>query len=459
MKGSSASNKEEKDSVIRRRHLLSLERDYWRGKYQRFTMTEVPEGFSRRQGTDISVISRYARLYLKSVFKQVYIVKGIATSDFRQIWGIQEEYTKKERLNHVHHCIDAITIACIGKGEYDKLAQYYHADEAFKWGKSIDRAQFAKPWPTFVEDIKAIQDELLIAHYTKDNMAKHTRKRGENGYMQGDTARASLHKDTFYGAILRDGEIKYVGRVELSKMAEADIDKIVDDEVRRKVKKAVAAHGSLKKAVEKKIWMNEQKGVEIKKVRCYVKQVQPMDIKFHRDLSRHEHKRKYLAWNDGNYMVAIYVGRKKNGREDREFEEVNMKEAAAYYRRSNDRTITGNPIVPQYSQKGYPLKYKLSIGTMVILYDETPEEVWDSGVGYIQSRLYKITAMSLSDGRMVLVHHQEARPKSELVPLAGAYKYDGNLKPMLRVTFNQFKALIQGVDFEINDLGEIKRLI
>ena len=104
-------SKDEKDSKIRRRHLLSLQRDYWRGKYQRFTMTEVPEGFSRRQGTDISVISRYARMYLKSVFKQVYIVKGIATSDFRKMWGIQEEYTKKERINHAHHCIDAITIA------------------------------------------------------------------------------------------------------------------------------------------------------------------------------------------------------------------------------------------------------------------------------------------------------------------------------------------------------------
>jgi CRISPR-associated endonuclease Csn1 len=89
-------------------------------------MAEVPEGFSRRQGTDISVISRYARMYLKSVFKQVYIVKGIATSDFRKMWGIQEEYAKKERVNHVHHCIDAITIACIGKAEYDKLADYRH---------------------------------------------------------------------------------------------------------------------------------------------------------------------------------------------------------------------------------------------------------------------------------------------------------------------------------------------
>ena len=457
MKGSTAGSKEEKDGIIRRRHLLSLERDYWRGKYQRFTMTEVPEGFSRRQGTDISVISRYARLYLKSVFKQVYIVKGIATSDFRQIWGIQEEYTKKERVNHVHHCIDAITIACIGKAEYDKLAQYYHADEAYKWGKSIDRAQFAKPWPTFVEDIKAIQDELLIAHHTKDNMAKHTRKRGENGLVQGDTARASLHKDTFYGAIYRNGKLMYVGRKELAKMTESDIDTIVDDEVRCKVKEAVLIHGSLKKAIEAKIWMNEKKGIQIKKARCYVKQLTPISIKLQRDLSVHKYKHHFLAWNDSNYMVAIYIGKKNNGKEDREFEEVNMMEAAAYYRRSNDLRNSGYPLVPLFSPKGYPLAYKLSIGTMVVLYDESPEEVWDNGLKYIQSRLYKVTGMSLSDGRMVLIHHQEARAKSELKPLA--YQYDGNLKPMLRITFNQFKALVQGVDFEINDLGEIRRLI
>lgn len=47
-------------------------------------MEIVPEGFSRRQGTDISVISKYARLYLKSLFKHVYTVKGIATSDLER---------------------------------------------------------------------------------------------------------------------------------------------------------------------------------------------------------------------------------------------------------------------------------------------------------------------------------------------------------------------------------------
>ena len=135
-----ASSKEEKDSKIRRRQLLSLKREYWRGKYERFTMTEVPEGFSRRQGTDISVISRYARLYLKSVFKHVYIVKGLATFKFREMWGLQDEYTKKERVNHIHHCIDAITIACIDKAAYDKLAEYYHKyDEYYKNTKAASK--------------------------------------------------------------------------------------------------------------------------------------------------------------------------------------------------------------------------------------------------------------------------------------------------------------------------------
>ena len=162
LKSKKASTKEEKDKRIRRCHLLSLERDYWRGKYQRFIMTEVPEGFSRRQGTDNSVISRYARLFLKSVFKHVYIVKGIATSDFRKMWGIQDEYTTKERINHVHHCIDAITIACIDKAQYDKLAQFYHDEDIYRLGMG-KKPQFEKPWPTFVVDIKHIQDELIVA--------------------------------------------------------------------------------------------------------------------------------------------------------------------------------------------------------------------------------------------------------------------------------------------------------
>ena len=465
LKGSRGSTKDEKDSIIRRRHLLSLERDYWRGKYQRFTMTEVPEGFSRRQGTDISVISRYARLYLKSVFRQVYIVKGIATSDFRKIWGIQEEYTKKERVNHVHHCIDAITIACIGKQEYDKLAQYYHQDEEHKWF-GHGKAQFEKPWPTFVEDIKAVQDELLVAHYQQDNIPKHTRKKG-NGkvMMQGDTARASLHNDTYYGAIEVDGTVKYVVRKSLDKLKEKDVANIVDAAVRQKVEDAILHHGNLGKALEATIWMNEDKQIPIKKVRMFAGSVtRPIDIRQQRDKSRHEYKRQYHVQNDRNYMMGIYIGKNAKGKEERKFELVRNIDAARYYKRSND--VRDGLIPLKHVPTGYPLVYRLKIGTMVVLYENSPEEVWELDRAHLVRRLYKVTGLSslviqkkFYYGTIELVHHQDARPSSDIVTKSGEFKSDEEFRAGIKMYHTQFKALVRGVDFEINDLGEIKRLI
>ena len=468
LKGSLGSTKEEKDRIIRTKHLLLLQRDYWRGKYQRFTMKEVPEGFSRRQATDISVISRYARMYLKSVFKQVYIVKGIATSDFRQMWGIQEEYTKKERVNHVHHCIDAITIACIDKGAYDQLAEYRHQYDEYKYyGK--EKPKFDMPWPSFVNDIKKIQDELLIAHYSKDNLPKQAKRnvrdrKGNKVLTQGDTARASLHNDTYYGAIERDGEIKYVVRKSLDGLDEKDVKNIVDGEVRSKVEDAILLHGSLKKALEETIWMNEEKQVPIKKVRVFTGSVtRPINIREQRDLSKHEYKRQYHVQNDRNYMMAIYIGKDKKGKEKREFELVNNIEAAYLYRRNNKN---GQELVPYYSKSGYELRYKLKIGTMVLLYENSPEEVWELERKDLTKRLYKVTGMSsmvLREkdyyGTIEFVHHQDARPSTEIKKQNGAFKSGEDFRPGIKMLHTQFKALIQGIDFEINDLGEISRLV
>lgn len=471
LRGSRGATKEEKDKIIQRRHLLSLQRDYWRGKYERFIMTEVPEGFSRRQSIDICVISRYARMYLRSVFKQVYIVKGIATADFRKMWGIQEEYAKKERDNHVHHCIDAITIACIDKAEYDRLAQFYHDQDAYWLGQG-EKPIFEKPWPSFASDIKRIQDELLIAHYSKDNMPKQARRyvrdsKGRRVLTQGDTARASLHNDTYYGCIKVDGEEKYVVRRSLDNMDEKDVGNIVDVEVRKKVEEAIAQHGSLKKAVEKQaIWMNEEKKIPIRRVRVFTGTVtRPIHIRQQRDLSRHEYKRQFHVTNDRNYMMAIYVGHGKNGKEKQEFELVNNITAASFYRRSNDRIPTGNQLVPPTSKSGYELRYTLKMGTMVILYENHPEEVWELDKKNLQKRLYKVTGMSsmvVSNhpyGTIEMTHHQDARPSSEIKKKNGAYRSNEEFRPGIKMLHTQFKALVQGVDFELNDLGEIRRLI
>lgn len=464
-----ASSKEQKDSIIRKRHLLELQRDYWRGKYLRFTMESVPEGFIRRQGTDISVISKYARLYLKSLFKHVYTVKGIATSDFRKIWGIQKVYSKKERVNHVHHCIDAIVIACIGLDEYNKLGAYYHDEENHEW-YGMSKAYLKKPWSTFVEDVEKVQDEIMVYHYTPDNMPKQGRRRilidGKKVLSKGDAARGSLHNDTYYGAIESDGVVKYVKRINLASMKENDVKNIVDDTVRGIIEAAINEKG-FKEAMSSTIWMNEEKQIPIKKVRCYAPSVtKPLNIRQQRDVSSKEYKQQYHVTNDSNYLLALYIGKDKKGKEKREFEIINMLQTAQYFKTSNDKVAVGKNIVPLKSEHDYPFAYSLKIGTMVLLYEKSPNEVWDASIVDNNKRLYKVVGLSAMrmKGRNVdyatikLKHHEEARLSTELKSKNGAFKQGEELRPSIIMLHTQLNALVQGYDFEINELGEIKRL-
>ena len=462
-----ASSKEQKDGIIRKRHLLELQRDYWRGKYLRFTMESVPEGFSRRQGTDISVISKYARLYLKSLFKHVYTVKGIATSDFRKIWGIQKVYSKKERVNHVHHCIDAIVIACIGLDEYNKLGAYYHDEENHEW-YGMSKAYFKKPWSTFVEDIKRVQDEILVYHYTPDNMPKqgrrrilldveiNGRKKKKKVLCKGDAARGSLHKDTYYGAIMRSGEDTpyYVVRKNVDNhLSDQDIKNIVDDVVRGIIQNAVAKGG--KDALNGTIWMNEEKQIPIKKVRCITSVKNPLSFEHRkpRDISNKCYKNEYyVAPGDNNYLMAVYKGVTSKGRVKYMYEFINMLDAAKFYKQSNDKVLVDGNIV-QLNKDGLNLYYTLKKGTMVLLYVDNPDEIWENN-GDWSRRLYKVTELWKA-GRIVVTKHTEARPSSEVPKVTKGFCI-GDSKGLY--SYSKFSALVQGYDFEINELGEIKRL-
>lgn len=461
-----ATTKDQKDAIIRKRHLLELQRDYWRGKYLRFTMESVPEGFSRRQGTDISVISKYARLYLKSLFKHVYTVKGIATSDFRKIWGIQKAYSKKERVNHVHHCIDAIVIACIGLDEYNKLGAYYHDEENHEW-YGMSKAYFKKPWSTFVEDIEKVQDEILVYHYTPDNMPKQGRRRimvevKVNGrrkktklLCKGDAARGSLHKDTYYGAIMQSGEDTpyYVVRKNVDNhLSDQDIKNIVDDVVRGIIQNAVAKGG--KDALNGMIWMNEEKQIPIKKVRCITSVKNPLSFEHRkpRDTSNKSYKNDYYVAPDDNYLMAVYKGVTSKGKVKYMYEFINMIDAARFYKQSNDKVLVDGNIV-QLNKGGLNLYYTLKKGTMVLLYVDNPDEIWENN-GDWSRRLYKVTEL-WKDGRIVVTKHTEARPSSEVPKVTKGFCI-GDSKGLY--SYSKFSALVQGYDFEINELGEIKRL-
>lgn len=472
--------KAEKDKRLQEKWRLKLEYEYWKGKYSRFTMTEVPEGFSRRQGVGIGLISKYAGLYLKSLFhdhkdrnkSNVYVVKGKTTSEFRQMWGLQEEYEKKSRDNHVHHCIDAITIACIGKYDANLMSRYYHQLEDYESGQG-PKPRFPKPWPTFTEDVLNIQQELLVVNDMPDNMPKKAKrrikleKRNRVVISQGDCARGSLHNDTYYGAIERDGEIRYVVRRELNKVAEKDVRtvvaNIVDASVKEIVETAIQKNGSLKKAIEIGIWMNKEKGIKVNKVRCYADIGKGhVEIRQHRDLSEKKYKRAFHVNSGINYMMAIYE-RKENNTWERDYELVKMMDSALFYKKSTGREEY--PQIVPYNKNNLPLKACLKKGSKVILWEKSPHEVDFSNLLDIKKRLYVVTGLSISTkqkkyvyGYIEMRHHQEARQSNELPKSTGIYKNEDDYRPVIIESHKQFSALVEGFDFEIDKLGNIKLL-
>ncbi|EEX71853.1 CRISPR-associated protein, Csn1 family [Alloprevotella tannerae ATCC 51259] len=455
-----------KDSRIRRRHLVGLEYGYLKGKYDRFTMKEVPEGFSRRQGAGIGLISKYAGLFLKSLFKDpknpnrsnVYVVKGAITAEFRKLWGLQQADEAKSRENHTHHCIDAYTIACIGPCEYAALAAYYRSDEEFKYGRRREKPQFEKPWPTFTEDLLKLQEELLIVHQTTDKLGKRDRRKVKTPRGKfltgGDSARGRLHQETYYGAINYDGNIKYVVRKPLDSLTEKDLDKIVDETVMGIVKGAVEAKGSLKEALADGIYMNKEKGILIKRVRIFSDVSEPINLKQLRDVSTKEYKRHIHLRKDENYLFAIYEGiDKKKNKKQTETATVDYLDAAKFYKDSKRRD-KANSLVGDYSKKNkLPLKCILKKRQMVLFYEHSPEEIRFKDKKDLSRRLYIVTSIA-KDGRVKFLHHQAATATG-IQSSPSPFTNDGEHQPYYRLSASNIKVLVAGIDFDINILGEI----
>ncbi|MBG6061456.1 CRISPR-associated endonuclease Csn1 [Flavobacterium sp. CG_9.1] len=453
-----AATKEAKDKKIRRRHYLTLKRDYIQGKYDRFVWTEPKVGFKNSQIPDTGIITRYAQAYLKSYFSRVESVKGGMVAEFRKMWGIQESYQKdgkkyfeeKDRSKHTHHTIDAITIACMTKDKYDVLAHAWTLEDKEQITEARKILADSKPWKTFKEDLKKIEEEILVSHYTPDNVKKQSKKivriRGKKQYVaeierdfngraipkkdvqgkiiykldkdgkklprlqQGDTIRGSLHQDSIYGAIknpLNIEEIRYVIRKDLESIKSSDIESIVDESVKEKVKKAVAnkvlmlsSNPQQKNKVDGQVWMNEEKQIPINKVRLYASSVKnPLEIKEHSLLSksRHEHKQKVYGQNDENYCMAIY---ELDGK--REFELINnfnlaklIKDKQGFYPLFKEKDVKGKIVqVPIAKRNGMDLILKR--GQQVVFYDkdvENPDDVFE--LVDLKGRIYIIEGLSI----------------------------------------------------------------
>ena len=463
------SSKAKSDKVGRRKAELYLA--YYQGKVECFTCKEAPKWLPNMESTNTAIIRKYARAYLESVFSRVYSMTDIVTVSFRKMWGVEDYYQEQKETYSSHYAINAITLSCIGKNDYDVLARFLRDSDAHKYYKK-PIMMVDLPWDNFLGDIQDKVDQLLVPYFAPDNIAKKGRKKlkkkgvvqtnkdGKTIYVQGHSARGSMHQDTFYGAIKNDGAIRYVVRKSLKDLKEKQIDRIVDKTIREKVAKAVYEKG-FEQAINDGIIVNEKLGTLLKKVRIFVTNTNLISLKRHQDQSDYEYKRNYYVANDNNYAMAIYEGTKSNGKVQRSFKMINYRDAALFYNGKTDKEA----LIDSVNELDHKLYCVLKRGTNVLLYEESPQELFSCSDAELSKRLYRVTGLSASENRqsgshwyaaIELRHHMDISRTSALK--SGEFTVGEDYRPKIKLTQSNIKALIEGTDFRLSLSGKIEFL-
>lgn len=227
--------------------------------------------------------------------------------------------------------------------------------------------------------------------------------------------------------------------------------------------------GSFQKAINGKIWMNEEKGIQIRKVRCYTPTVtNPIELKPHRDPSDQAHKRSYYVTNETNFGMAIYERTDMEGRVlKRKGVLINQMDAAKKYGLRRERPYKAASLAhleqlrdPEF---GLP-KVILRKGMLVLLYDQSPDELRSLSPEALAGRLFRVKGMVKDVSLTIkLIHQYEARQEKDLAehmkikgPKSGKNIGHHQEFPYIKLSPQSFDALVEGIDFELLLDGTLK---
>lgn len=365
--------------------------------------------------------------------------------------------------------------------------------------------------------VSLIESQVLVNYHSSDKTLvpakKVIRKRGKvvlfkhkDGSVHphistGDSIRASLHNVHYFGAIkypvkngnelpvTKDGRFVYddsdpmmVMRIPLKDIKERDIDKIIIDPYLRRsistiIAKRMATGQSYKEAINGEFWMLNKDGNEIKyskngrklcpirHVRCRVKTGQgymtyktSLQIKDQLyastktliNITDRSHKKKLYAQNDDNYLFLLYEGVRK-GIVVRKSRIVNYYEIALL---RQEKTVDGNykinciedllnePYYNRIEDKGvvYNLSAVLKRKTRLLAWKKSPEELNELPLTELSKRLYIVVTFNSKGGDYLYL-------KSHI---NGTENYEISIG-----VIKDFKYMIEGRDFEVDELGKI----
>ncbi|MBQ6056221.1 MAG: type II CRISPR RNA-guided endonuclease Cas9 [Treponema sp.] len=458
-----------KDMRIVKRHRAQLELNYYLGKLRRFTAKEVTSGFKHSQLNDTRIITKFALNYLRSVFQHTYPVKGSMTNTFKKQWDLgMYADDKKDRSNYRHHAVDALTIACVDRSKFNLLS------EAIRASADGMHLKFEKPWENFDKDVLQAVQYIIPKHFVDDNSLRQSKKvlrdrdgkprldkNGNKIYIKGDTARGSLHKDTFYGCIMtppkKDSEPQkiFVQRISCDTLTKDSADKIIDGGIRKTfLENLESGKQSLSDIQEKGILLPYQmngKAVYVKRVRVMARPTSPIILKQHHnviDKNPKDYKQNYYVVNDENYLIALYRGKDDKGKDTACSLTLNLLDAIK-------AKNSGNELYPD-NKNGMDLYKVLKIGKIVILQDNYDEDIWSLTSDQVWKRMYRVAGLAKSANIVYI--------KLAHITQSGAWQYipgKFDLNTFIesrRYQDNQFIGLVEGTDFNISPAGEIIRI-
>ena len=333
-------------------------------KMRKLLMEDIPEQFIARQLNDSRYISKLVKSLLSNIVreegeqeevsKNVIVCTGDVTDRLKKDWGINDVWNKiilprflrlneltgsdrytsvntsgnvipamplelqkgfnKKRIDHRHHAMDAIVIACANRN----IVNYLNNESASKNAKisrydlqrllcdkrkTDDKGNYRwfikKPWDTFTQDVyQALQDIIVsfkqnlrvinkttnyYQHYENGKKIMVSQKKGDRWAI-----RKPMHRDTVNGEVnLRD--IKTVTLKEALKNPNA----IVEKDLKKKLKELLA-QGLTEKQIKKYFEDNKDvwKDIDLKRIKVYY---------FSKEV-----KKRFFATRSGNDLVSCF---------------------------------------------------------------------------------------------------------------------------------------------------------
>ena len=312
-----------------------------RAKMNKLLMDDIPDGFIERQLNDSRYISKLIKGLLSNIVredgeeeatsKNVLVCTGSVTDRLKKDWGANDVWNRiilprfermneimpdaqftatsanghliptmplkyqrgfnKKRIDHRHHAMDAVVIACANRNIVNLLSNESARHDARSTRHDLQHAVCHKaktdgngnyqwvvnsPWETFATDLFATLQQIVVSFKQNLRVINKTSNRIqkiENGkrvsakQTQGDgwAIRKPMHKDTVFGEV----NLRMEKTVALKEAITRPND-IVDPDLKRKVKEMLKSGYDVKRMQKyfednKEVWAD----VNVKKIPIY----------------------------------------------------------------------------------------------------------------------------------------------------------------------------------------------